>query len=254
MQLNGKTVLVTGATSGFGEALALQLAREGAKLIITGRRKDRLEALAKKLGGKTHILSFDVRNNDAVKKAIGSLPAEFATIDVLVNNAGLALGIGSYETQKMEDLEQMVDTNIKGLMYVTHAVLPGMSERNSGHIINIGSVAGIYPYPGGNTYGGTKAFVAQFSLNLRADLLGRNIRVTVIEPGMAETEFSLVRFHGDNAKADAIYDGVKALSAEDVANSIVWCITQPEHVNINRLELMPTQQAFSPFAVNRVKK
>lgn len=254
MQLNGKTVLVTGATSGFGEALALRLAKEGTKLVITGRRKDRLEALAKKLGGKVHALAFDVRNNDAVKKAIGSLPAEFATIDVLVNNAGLALGIGSYETQKMEDLEQMVDTNIKGLMYVTHAVLPGMSERNKGHIINIGSVAGIYPYPGGNTYGGTKAFVAQFSLNLRADLLGRNIRVTVIEPGMAETEFSLVRFHGDNAKADAIYDGVKALSAEDVANSIVWCMTQPEHVNINRLELMPTQQAFSPFAVNRAKK
>lgn len=249
--LKNKTVLITGATSGFGMAAARLFAREGAKLVITGRREDRLKALAQELGDKVHTLCFDVRDNEAVKKAIASLPKEFSDMDVLINNAGLALGMGSYETQSMDDLEQMVDTNIKGLMYVTHAILPGMVARNVGHIINIGSVAGVYPYPGGNTYGGTKAFVAQFSLNLRADLLGKNIRVTVIEPGMAETEFSLVRFHGDAKKAGVVYEGVKALSAEDVAESILWAAAQPAHVNINRLELMPAQQAFSPFAVSR---
>ena len=252
--LAGKTIFITGATSGFGMECARLCVTQGARVIITGRRADRLQTLAKELGSATHPLVLDVRDNASVIAAVQSLPADFSRVDVLVNNAGLALGIGSYEKQSMEDLEQMVDTNIKGVMYCTHALLPGMIERNRGHIVNVGSVAGIYPYPGGNTYGGTKAFVAQFSLNLRADLLGKNIRVTVIEPGMAETEFSLVRFHGDIPKADAVYDGVKPLSGVDIAESILWCLTQPEHVNINRIELMPTQQAFLPFAVHRGSK
>jgi len=270
MPLKGKTIFITGATSGFGEACARLFAAQGARLILSGRRVERLEKLKKEISchpehsegslqgsfvktqdDKINTLAFDVRDNEAVKKAIASLPNDFSDVDMLINNAGLALGIGSYETQAMEDLEQMVDTNVKGLMYMTHALLPGMITRNRGHIVNVGSVAGVYPYPGGNVYGGTKAFVEQFSLNLRADLLGKNIRVTVIEPGMAETEFSLVRFHGDAPKAGSVYEGVKALTAEDIANSILWCISQPEHVNINRIELMPTQQAFSPFAVDR---
>ena len=198
-----------------------------------------------------HTLVLDVRDNEAVVAAVQSLPPEFSKIDILINNAGLALGTGSYETQLLEDLEQMVDTNIKGLLYVTHAVLPGMIERNSGHIVNIGSVAGNYPYPGGNAYGGTKAFVKQFSLNLRADLLGKNIRVTNIEPGLTETEFSLVRFHGDHSKADPVYQGTQPLTGDDIAQSILWCVSQPAHVNVNFMELMPVCQAFGPLAVSR---
>jgi 3-hydroxy acid dehydrogenase / malonic semialdehyde reductase len=248
MLLKGKTVLVTGATSGFGLACAHMCKAQGAKLVLTGRRKERLDTLQSE---GVHTVVLDVRDHAAVEHAVDSLPDAFSNVDVLVNNAGLALGTGSFETQTMEDLEQMVDTNIKGVIYCTQALLPGMIARGRGHIINIGSVAGVYPYPGGNVYGGTKAFVAQFSLNLRADLLGKNIRVTIIEPGMAETEFSLVRFHGDAQKSDEVYKGVDALSSQDVADAIVWCITRPAHVNINRMELMPTQQAFSPFAVER---
>lgn len=257
MRLEHKTVFITGATSGFGRALALQCAQEGARLVISGRRAERLQSLADELGDKAHALPLDIRDNDAVKTAIRTLPRAFAEIDILVNNAGLALGLASFEGQDMAYLDQMVDTNIKGMIYCTHAILPGMIERQNrnrgGHIINIGSTAGIYPYPGGNVYGGTKAFVAQFSLNLRADLTGKNIRVTVIEPGMAETEFSLVRFQGDQAKADKVYEGVEALTANDVANTIVWCASLPGHVNVNRLELMPTQQSFAGFAVHRDK-
>ena len=252
--LANKTVLITGATSGFGLACARQCIQNHAKVIISGRREDRLNTLAKELGAQAHTLVLDVRDNAAVIKAIASLPVAFAAIDVLVNNAGLALGFSSFEQQPIENLEQMVDTNIKGLMYCTHAVLPQMIERNSGHIVTVGSVAGSYPYASGNAYGGTKAFVAQFSLNLRADLLGKNIRVTNIEPGMAETEFSLVRFKGDSAKAGAVYDGVEALTADDIADAILWCITRPAHVNVNRMEVMPTQQAFAGFAVSRNKQ
>lgn len=251
MLLQNKTVLITGATSGFGLAIAKQCAAAGAKVVIAGRRKERLSALAKELGAQAYPLVLDVRDHEAVVKAVASLPVGFADIDVLVNNAGLALGFNSFEAQSLENLEQMVDTNIKGLMYCTRAVLPAMIARNNGHIVNIGSVAGVYPYPAGNAYGGTKAFVAQFSLNLRADLLGKNIRVTNIEPGMAETEFSLVRFGGDAPKADAVYAGVEALSADDIADAVVWCITRPAHVNVNRMEVMPTQQAFAGFAVHR---
>lgn len=254
MPLKGKTVFITGATAGFGWACAKQCADAGAQVIIAGRRKDRLDALAKELGRQVYALPLDVQDYHAVIKAVCSLPEKFARIDILVNNAGLALGATSFEQQPLENLEQMVDTNIKGLMYCTHALLPGMIERNNGHIVNIGSVAGVYPYAGGNAYGGSKAFVAQFSLNLRCDLLGKNIRVTVIEPGMAETEFSLVRFKGDAAKSDAVYEGMHALQAEDIADAMLWCITRPAHVNVNRMEVMPTQQALAGFAVDRKKK
>jgi len=256
--LKNKTVFITGATSGFGLACASACAGQGAKIILTGRREDRLAAITKELGKQAYALQLDVRDNDAVVKAVKSLPAEFASVDILVNNAGLALGFASFERQTIENLEQMVDTNIKGLMYCTHALLPGMiaradKDKRGGHIVNIGSVAGSHPYPGGNAYGATKAFVLQFSLNLRADLLGKNIRVTNIEPGMAETEFSLVRFKGDETKADAVYAGVQPLTADDIADAVLWCVTRPAHVNVNHMEVMPTQQAFAGFAVHREK-
>lgn len=251
MQLKNKTIFITGATAGFGEALARRCAGEGASIIATGRRKERLAKLKKELGANAHTLVLDVRDRKAVIAAVKALPKPFAQVDVLVNNAGLALGIASLEGQLPEDLEQMVDTNIKGVIHCTQALLPGMIERNSGHIVNIGSVAGSYPYPGGNVYGATKGFIKQFSLNLRADLIGKNIRVTNIEPGMAETEFSLTRFHGNKGKAAAIYAGMQPLSAEDIAESIVWCITRPLHVNVNRLEVMPVMQAFNAFAIKR---
>lgn len=252
--LKNKTIFITGATAGFGHAFAARFAKEGARIVATGRRTDRLKALQKKLGkDKVHILTLDVRDNKAVEKALIALPKNFKDIDILINNAGLALGFDPAPNTSLTDWEQMIDTNIKGVLYCTNALLPRMVKRNRGHIVNLGSVAGNYPYPGGNVYGATKAFVKQFSLNLRADLLGKNIRVTNIEPGMAETEFSVVRFKGSKAKADAVYAGVKPLSAHDIAESVLFAITQPAHVNINSIEVMPTQQAFSPFAVHRGK-
>jgi len=246
-----RIVFITGATSGFGAAAARRFAQDGCRLILAGRRTDRLEALAKELSVPVHCLNLDVRNREAVEQAFASLPADFADIDVLVNNAGLALGLNPAEAASLDDWDTMVDTNIKGVMYCSRFALPGMVARKRGHIINIGSVAGVYPYPGGNVYGGTKAFVDQFSLNLRADLLGKGVRVTVIEPGMCETEFSLVRFKGDEGKADSVYAGMTPLSADDIANTIHWVATLPPHVNINRLEVMPTEQANSAFAVYR---
>lgn len=251
MSLQGRIAVVTGATSGFGLETARALAGAGARVIITGRRSGRLEALKAELGEAALALAFDVRDRQAVQTALGSLPASWQAVDLLVNNAGLALNAVSFEEQPVEDLEQMVETNILGLIYCTHALLPGMVARRSGHVINIGSVAGSYPYPGGNAYGGTKAFVSQFSLNLRADLVARNVRVTCIEPGLAETEFSLVRFHGDAQKAGAVYEGTTPLTGSDIAAAVLWCATQPAHVNVNRLELMATQQAFAPFAIHR---
>ena len=249
--LTGKTVFITGATSGFGLACAKQCVSEGAKVVVAGRRKERLDALTKELGAAAHAVVLDVRDADAVKAAFASLPEGFAKLDALVNNAGLALGAQPFEQQPQAFLDEMVDTNIKGMMYCTQAALPGMIARDRGHIVNIGSIAGQYPYAGGNAYGGTKAFVAQFSMNLRCDLLGKNIRVSVIEPGMADTEFSLVRFQGDSSKAAAVYQGVEALSADDIADAIIWCLSRPAHVNVNRLEVMPTQQALAGFAVHR---
>lgn len=247
------TILITGATSGFGEACARLLAREKFPLILTGRRKERLETLKKELSAQTnvHTLCFDVRDNEAVKAAMASLPKAFSAIGVLVNNAGLALGTGLAPDIDMGDWEQMVDTNIKGLMYMTQAVLPGMVAQGGGHIVNIGSISAHYPYAGGNVYGGTKAFVHQFSRNLRAELLGKNIRVTNIEPGMAETEFSLVRYHGDAEKANSVYRGMQPLRGADIAEAVRWAITLPAHVNINNIELMPTIQAAGGLAVKR---
>ncbi len=246
------TVLVTGATAGFGEATAERFAQDGARLVVAGRRADRLETLARRLSARVpvHVLPLDVRDRSAVEKALSSLPPEFAAIDVLVNNAGLALGLEPAHRASLDEWEQMIDTNNRGLVVVTRQVLPGMVERGRGHVVNVGSVAGTYPYPGGNVYGATKAFVHQFSLNLRADLLGSGVRVTCVEPGMADTEFSLVRLK-DTEKAKAVYQGVSALTAVDVADAIHWVVTRPAHVNVNVLELMPEQQAFSPFAVKR---
>lgn len=245
--------LITGATSGFGAACARRFAAEGWHLILCGRRQERLDELRTELAATTpvHAFPLDVRDEAVVNAAIAALPVEFAAIDLLVNNAGLALGLEPAQRCDMQDWEDMIDTNIKGLLYCTRAILPGMVERNRGHIVNIGSVAGNYPYPGGNVYGATKAFVKQFSLNLRADLLGTQVRVTNVEPGMAETEFSLVRFKGDDRKADRIYEGVQPLQAEDIADVVYWAATRPAHVNINRVEVMPVGQAFSPFAISR---
>lgn len=245
-------VFITGASSGFGAAMARRFARDGAHLILAGRRIERLRKLALELGPKALPLQLDVRDNAAVVQAIENLPASFRDVDLLVNNAGLALGMEPAQKALLEDWEQMVDTNIKGLMYMTRALLPGMVTRNRGHVINIGSIAGEWPYPGGNVYGATKAFVRQFSLNLRADLLGTPVRVTDVEPGMCNgTEFSNVRFHGDDARASKVYENTQPLSAEDIADTVHWIATRPAHVNINTISLMPVGQAFSPLAIHR---
>ena len=249
--LSNATVFITGASSGFGAAAARRFAADGARLVLAARRADRLDQLKATLAVPVHVVELDVRGRDAVAQAVASLPAEFAAIDVLVNNAGLAAGLEPAQNASLDDWDLMVDTNIKGLMYCTRAILPGMVERQKGHIINIGSVAGSYPYPGGNTYGGTKAFVEQFSLNLRNDILGSNVRVTNIAPGMCETEFSLVRFKGDADKAASVYKGIKPLSADDIAECIYWVAALPAHVNINILEVMPVNQAFAGFSVHR---
>jgi 3-hydroxy acid dehydrogenase / malonic semialdehyde reductase len=253
--MTAATVFIAGATSGIGAACARRFAAEGAHLVLTGRRADRLDELKRQLekasGAKVRTIVLDVRNKDAVDDAVSSLPAEFSAIDVLLNSAGLALGLEPAHQVAISDWEGMVDTNVKGLLYVTRAVLPGMVARDRGHIVSIGSVAGTYPYPGGNVYCGTKAFVHQFSLALRSDLLGTRIRVTCIEPGMVETEFAEVRFKGDKSKAKQIYAGMQPLTADDIADTIAWCTSRPWHFNVNTLELMPVAQAFGPFAVKR---
>ncbi len=250
------TVLVTGATAGFGEATARRFLAHGHKVIAMGRRAERLEALKASLPTDQQknllTLAADVCDSAKVDALASTLPTEFANVTVLVNNAGLALGLESAHKAHLSDWDQMIDTNIKGLVHMSRAFLPGMVERKCGHVINLGSVAANYPYPGGNVYGGTKAFVKQFSLNLRADLIGTPVRVTCIEPGMcAGTEFSNVRFKGDDDKASQVYTGVKALSADDVAEAIYWSATLPSHMNINVLELMPVQQAFNAFNIHR---
>jgi len=244
---------ITGATSGFGAACARRFAADGWRLILCGRRQDRLDALRAELAASVpvHAFPLDVRDETAVNAAVAALPVEFAAVDLLVNNAGLALGLEPAQRCAMEDWERMIDTNIKGLVYCTRAILPGMVERDRGHVINIGSVAGTYPYPGGNVYGATKAFVKQFSLNLRADLLGTRVRATNIEPGLAESEFSLVRFKGDADQAARVYQNVQPLRPEDIADLVHWAATRPAHVNINRLEVMPVCQASAPFAISR---
>lgn len=245
-------VLVTGASAGFGAAIARRFVRDGARVIAAARRLDRLAELREELGAAVLPLALDVRDRDAVERAFAHLPAEFAEIDVLVNNAGLALGLEPAQNAVLDEWETMVDTNVKGLLYCTRTALPGMVARNRGHIVNLGSTAAEFPYPGGNVYGATKAFVYQFSLNLRADLLGTRVRVTDIEPGLCGgTEFSGVRFRGDESKAAAVYAETQPLTAEDVADAIYWVATRPWHVNVNSLQLMPVCQAPGPLAVKR---
>ena len=246
-----KTAMITGATAGFGQACARLFASKNWQLILTGRRGDRLEKLRDELDTDVHIIVQDVRDRQAVGNDLVNLPEDYREIDVLVNNAGLALGLGPASEADLDQWEQMIDTNIKGLMYCTRFILPGMVERDRGHIINLGSVAGNWPYPGGNVYGATKAFVKQFSHNLRTDLLGTAIRVTNIEPGLAETEFSVVRFKGDRDKARQFYKGTKPLSAGDIADIVLWAVEQPPHVNINRVEVMPVCQSCGPFNIYR---
>jgi 3-hydroxy acid dehydrogenase/malonic semialdehyde reductase len=247
-----RTVLVTGASAGFGSSTARRFADDGARVVIAARRGDRIAALAHELGDRALAIELDVRDREAVEFAIANLPAAFAGIDILVNNAGLAKGLEPAQRATIDDWDQMVDTNCKGLMYVTRAVLPGMVARGRGHVINLGSVAGSYPYPGGNVYGASKAFVHQFSLNLRSDLHGTGVRVTCIEPGLAGgTEFSTVRFNGDQQRASAVYTGVDALGPDDVAEAVHWVASLPAHVNVNVLELMTVAQSFAPFQIHR---
>jgi 3-hydroxy acid dehydrogenase / malonic semialdehyde reductase len=249
------TAVITGASAGIGEAIARQLAQEGYRLVLLARRKDRLEALRQDLGVKNiHVFDLDVSSRNAVEKIFLAIEQEVGNVDILVNNAGIAPGLERAQNASLEDWEKCIATNINGMVFCTHAVLPSMVKRNHGHIVNLGSVAGTYPYPGGNVYCGTKAFVHQFSLSLRADLLGTQVRVTCIEPGLlGGTEFSFVRFHGDAEKANEVYKGTAPLRAEDVAKTVQFCIDLPQHVNINRIELMPVGQAFAPLQVNKIK-
>lgn len=248
-----KTVMITGASSGFGEAAARRFAKEQCTLVLAARSLNKLRELAQELSPlcPVHFAAMDVTSADSVASFFAELPAAFQPIDVLVNSAGLALGLEPAFEADLGNWEAMIDTNVTGLLRVTRAVLPTMVERDTGHIINIGSTAGNWPYPGGNAYGATKAFVQNFSRALRADLLGKHVRVTNIEPGMAQTNFSNVRFKGDTQKADKVYAGTKPLTAEDIADIIYWVNSVPSHVNVNTLEVMPVCQAWSALTVNR---
>jgi NADP-dependent 3-hydroxy acid dehydrogenase YdfG len=249
MTLKGKIVFVTGASSGIGAATALAFAAEGARLLLAARRSAKLAAVAAKaleLGAAAvHSLQLDVRHHRAVQDAVDSLPREWAEIDILVNNAGLSRGLDKLYVGKIEDWEEMIDTNVKGLLYVTRAVVPGMVVRGRGHVVNLGSTAGELTYPNGAVYCATKAAERAINDGLRQDLLGTAVRVTTVDPGMVETDFSLVRFHGDKERAAKVYKGVKPLTPEDVAGVIVWAASRPEHVNIARVVLTPVQQANS---------
>ena len=247
-------VFITGATSGFGRATARRFAEAGWALVLTGRRQERLEALQQELSAKVpvHIATLDVRDAEAVKQVVAELPAGFREVKALINNAGLALAPEPAQKVDLRDWHTMIDTNVTGLVNVTHALLPCLIETGKGaSIISIGSVAGHWPYPGGHVYGATKAFVEQFSYNLRCDLLGTGVRVTDIAPGMAETEFTLVRTKGNQDASDKLYRGTTPLTAEDIAEQIFYVATLPDHININRLEVMPTRQAWSPFNIDR---
>jgi len=246
-----KTALVTGATAGIGEACARAFVAAGWRVIGTGRRAERLEALKAELGAdKFHAAVFDVRDEDARDAAFATLPAEFAAIDCLVNNAGLALGTEPAQNASLDSWKTMIDTNVTALVSLTHKLLPALVERK-GAIVNLSSVAATYPYTGGNVYGGTKAFVHQFSLGLRSDLAGTGVRVTSIEPGMVETEFTLVRTGGNQQASDNLYGGANPMTAEDIAGTVLWVATLPPHLNINTLELMPVSQSFAGFQVAR---
>jgi 3-hydroxy acid dehydrogenase/malonic semialdehyde reductase len=246
------TILVTGATAGFGAAMARRFVRDGHRVVAAARRADRLQALHGELGAAVFPLTLDVTDADAVAALPDSLPPEWREVDVLINNAGLALGLDPAQKARLADWERMVAVKVSGMMRMTHALLPGMVARNRGHIINLGSTAAIYPYPGGHVYGASKAFVTQFSLNLRADVVGLSVRVTDLEPGLVGgTEFSVSRFGGDTARAGAVYAGTVPLTADDIAEAASWVIGLPAHVNINRMEIMPTCQASGPLVIKR---
>ncbi len=245
------TVLVTGATAGFGEATARRFVRDRHRVIATGRRAERLHRLRAELGDALLPFPLDVTDAASVALLPGSLPAEWRVIDVLVNNAGLALGVSPAQESKLQDWETMIATNVLGLMRMTHAILPGMVERDRGHIVNISSTAARYPYPGGNVYGASKAFVTQLSANLKADLVGTGVRISDIEPGLVGgSEFSTIRL-GDAGKAASVYAGTTPLSPDDIAEAVAWVVGLPPHVNINRLELMPTCQGPGPLTIKR---
>ena len=248
-------VLITGASAGFGEALARRLVAKGHRVIGCARRLDKLNALAQELGELFLPVVMDVSDTASIPQIIADLPEGFNQIDVLVNNAGLALGTEAAQNASLDDWMRMTDTNIKGLMALTHAVLPAMVARDSGYIINVGSIAGSWPYFGGNVYGATKAFVKQFSLNLRADLIGTQVRVTNLEPGnVAGTEFSNVRYHGDDEKAAQVYDGFKTMTGDDIGDILLWLIESPAHINVNRLEVMPVAQTYNGLTIAKQDK
>lgn len=247
-----KTILITGATAGFGKATAELFAKKGWKLILTGRRKERLQQIQQELAPTpVYIANFDVSIRSEVENFVANIPQEFRNIDVLVNNAGLALGLNTTDKVNLDHWDTMVSTNINGLLYMTRLILPRMVEDKKGHIVNLGSVAGSNPYRGGNTYGATKAFVAQFSRNLRCDVQGTGIRVTNIEPGLAETEFSMVRFEGNKTRADSVYADLEVLTAQDIAETILWSVDRPAHVNINSIEVMATCQSWAPLDITK---
>ena len=246
-----KTILITGATAGFGAAAVARFLDSGWRVIATGRRAERLQALLDRHGGeRLHVAAFDIRDADAMGAALKAIPEPFRAIDVLVNNAGLALGTAPAQQADLAQWRQMIDTNVTALATLTHALLPTLIGQR-GAVINISSIAGVHPYPGGNVYGGTKAFLKQFSLNLRADLNGTNVRVTNLEPGLAETEFSLVRYKGDDERANEVYKNMQPLTAQDIAEAALWAASQPAHVNVTRIEMMCTAQANGPLAVHR---
>jgi serine 3-dehydrogenase len=245
------TALITGATSGFGRAAVERFVAAGWRVVACGRRSERLQALVDVLGSdQVHAAAFDIRDELAMNAALAALPAGFRDVDLLVNNAGLAQGTRPAQESSLDDWRTMIDTNITALVTLTRALLPTLIARR-GAIVNVSSTAANYPYTGGNVYGGSKAFVSQFSLNLRADLHGTGVRVTTLEPGMAETEFTLVRTHGDQAASDALYQGAQPMTAVDIAETIFWIATLPPHLNVNRLEMMPTSQSFAGFQVAR---
>ena len=250
--MNYKVAVVTGASSGIGKSIAKSLAENNIRLILVARRQDKLEQLQRKLQTPSHVIACDITDKNKIKAELNNLPAEFANIDILINCAGLALGLEDAQETDWQDWETMLNVNCMALSHITHTLLPGMVERDCGHIVNIGSTAGTYPSPGGNVYGATKAFVEQFSISLKADLLGTAVRTTHIAPAMVgESEFSQVRFKGDEEKAPKVYEGLKPLTPSDVAESVRWVLSQPAHVNINRMEMMPVCQAPSHLATWR---
>ncbi len=255
--LKGQIALITGASAGIGEAIAHSFAEHGANLVLAARRKDRLEALAVELesryGIAVHTLALDVRRREPVEAALQGLPTHFAAISLLVNNAGLGRGLDKLQDGNPDEWDEMLDTNVKGLLYVTRAVIPGMLQRDRGHVVNLGSVAGHEVYPGGNVYCATKHAVRALTQSLRIDLVGSPIRVSSIDPGMVETEFSVVRFRGDQARANKVYDNMTPLTPADIADAVLYCVTRPAHMDVAEMILMPTQQA-SATVVDRSGK